>query len=396
MSGAALLDRVQTGGPGQINIGEERIYEVGNLLSVGKTTDTPDLTFNLETFDPTSETEAIITHVDTTSFTPGQEFDLNDAQPFDIISPWQGDGSSTSSVGGAVIPYLNLENATYRAGVRQSVQKTFTLRSDALYVAGLTPYWQEFAAAGVGPYVFTNTAVETTETGDTIFALCVTLYHTDGTYERLFFGANADYTNTSGGFTLTATGAAKLQVGTTLEAVYFSSTPRTLLQADHPDTTEKPAAVRHQTVDVYISDGGATPILIRQGGLQNFEANRRVTLDRDEELGSAHAVAISYDIPDVSGTMTMRPATVAYMIARLEQLSGVDTGKVINAVTRTPLEMEIQISHPDTGDRIQTWYTPDAKFTLPGIQPRANTKLELQIPWSSESGTWLVYEGERP
>lgn len=395
LGGATLIDRVQTEGVGQINIPEERVYEVGNPLSVGKTQDTPDLTFNLETLDPTSEIEAILTHADPTAIVAGQEFDLNDAQPVDWISPWQGGGSSTSSIGGIIVPYTTLENATYRAGVRQSMQKTFTMRGDSIYVAGKTPYWEQFAAAGAGPYSFANgVAVATEELGVDVFALCVTIFHTDSTYERLYH--TIDYTDDSAGFQLTATGTDKLQVGDVMEVTYFTSTPRSLLQVDHPTASQKPAAVRHQTVDVYVSDGAATPILLRWGGLQNFEANRRVTLDRDEELGSAHVVSTDYDIPDVSGTITMRPSTLEYFLARCAQMTGVDDDKVINVLSRLPLELEVHIGDPTTGDRIQTWYSPDARFTVPGIQPRANQKIEVSIPWSSDTGVWLVYDGERP
>ena len=59
-NGATIIDRVQTGGPGQVNIPTEKIYELGNYKSVATIRDTPDLQFSLESFDVSSEVEALL------------------------------------------------------------------------------------------------------------------------------------------------------------------------------------------------------------------------------------------------------------------------------------------------------------------------------------------------
>jgi len=43
-----------------------------------------------------------------------------------------------------------------------------------------------------------------------------------------------------------------------------------------------------------------------------------------------------------------------------------------------------------------TLYVPDARFTLPNIQSRVQTKLETPFGFTSDGGTLLVYNGERP
>ena len=52
-----VIDRAQTAGPGQLNIPTQKIYELGNYKSVSTIRDTPDLTFNLESFDVSTEIE---------------------------------------------------------------------------------------------------------------------------------------------------------------------------------------------------------------------------------------------------------------------------------------------------------------------------------------------------
>lgn len=60
-NGVTLIDRIQTGGPGQLNIPTEKIYELGNYKSLATVRDTPDLTFSLESFDVSTEIEAMLT-----------------------------------------------------------------------------------------------------------------------------------------------------------------------------------------------------------------------------------------------------------------------------------------------------------------------------------------------
>lgn len=55
-----LIDRAQTAGPGQLNQNSEKIYELGNYYSLATIYDTPDLTFNLESFDVSAEFEALL------------------------------------------------------------------------------------------------------------------------------------------------------------------------------------------------------------------------------------------------------------------------------------------------------------------------------------------------
>lgn len=60
-NGLTVIDRIQTAGPGQVNIPTEKINELGNYKSVATVRDTPDLTFSYESWDTSTETEALLT-----------------------------------------------------------------------------------------------------------------------------------------------------------------------------------------------------------------------------------------------------------------------------------------------------------------------------------------------
>lgn len=60
-NGTTVIDRIQTGGPGQVNIPTEKIYELGNYKSVATVRDVPDLQFPIESYDVSTEFEEFVT-----------------------------------------------------------------------------------------------------------------------------------------------------------------------------------------------------------------------------------------------------------------------------------------------------------------------------------------------
>jgi hypothetical protein len=60
-NGQTVIDRIQTGGPGQVNIPTEKIYELGNYKSLATVRDVPDLTFTMESYDVSTEVESMVT-----------------------------------------------------------------------------------------------------------------------------------------------------------------------------------------------------------------------------------------------------------------------------------------------------------------------------------------------
>lgn len=383
-----LVSRLNTTGPGSLGIPEEKIYEVGNQESIATLRDVPDLTWDMESGDMTTALEDRLLGL-TTPQANGFEYDFNESVPMDVVGLFK--GGAFTSVRGIGAPYLNLDTLSYRFAVRTSSSETATLRGDSIYYVPGTAYTQVFAAAGVGPYSFANgPGIVTRETGDVVYAYCVTLVESDGTVTRLFFGD--DYTNTSSGFTLTTAAPG----GSELHVMYGSATTRALPQTIHPSVTSVPAAVRGRDVDVYISDGAATPSLVRWRGIQNIEVTRRVTLERTEELGNKHVVSSEYDVPEVSGSLTMHAPDIEYLWDRIHQVTDVPTNETANALSSQALEMEIVIRHPDTGVAIKTLYLEDARFLPPAAPVRANSTIESTFTFSSDGGRLLCYKGDRP
>ena len=127
-----VVDRIQSAGPGNLNIPEEKIYELGNWQTIATVRDIPDLSFDLESFDTTCEFEALLLNINPNDLTASQALDFQDHVPLDIISPFKSRRNAFDIVKGLAVPYLTLERATYRFGLRQNAAQQFTLRGDSI------------------------------------------------------------------------------------------------------------------------------------------------------------------------------------------------------------------------------------------------------------------------
>ena len=414
-----VVDRIQSGGPGSLNIPQEKIYELGNWKSVAIVRDIPDLSFDLESFDVSAEFEALLVGkkgaAAAGSAASGDqldgrvgynEVDLENHIPIDVISPFKSRRNHFDIVKGVAIPYLTLERATYRYGVGQNATQQFSLRGDSIYYTPGQPYYEELSYTGAGTYSFdTGSAIEYLERNVSIYALCLSVVTDDGSYRRLF--APSDFTSTASGFTITSAGAAKVAALTgttkTLRVAYGSTVTGSYTQTGnnpsgnkiHQGTSVKPAAVRARDIDVYIGSTDATPVWKRFTGVQSAEVNWSVQLDNDQEFGNRHYVLRDYMVPDVAGTIGLKPFDTADMWEKLADITGVDTNQVIGADSVTPIPVEIRISHPDDGTVLKTIYVPDARFQVPGYSGRIQTKLETQLSFTSDQGSMYVYNGRR-
>lgn len=387
------MDRIQTGGVGSLSIPEEKVYELGNFQSVATVRDTPDLTFDVESTDAGCEFESIITFVDPTLVQDGDEFDLADAKPLDIISPIKAGTGIFTTPRGLIIPYLTLEQSTYRGAIRQNFTQQHSFRGDSYYFVDGTPYYEEYDGDGVtGTFNLTHTAIEYNYSGDVMYVVDACVIFSDGTSRRLNFGDG--YTNTANDFTILDP-ATDAPVGSTIKVVYGSADVATYAQTVHENASVKPAAIRHQNIDIYVGSSDATPTFTRWTDIQSFEVTRRVNLDRDEEFGNSQYVAQDYDVPDVNGSLVVRPRDLDSLWDKVFQVADVSAGELAGPLTSVPLPVEIRISDPDTGDRLKTLYTPDARFTIPGVQGRVQQKTEVTFPFSSDSGQLLIYQGNR-
>ncbi len=391
-----VIDRIQTGGVSSLDIPQEKIYELGNYQTVATIFDIPDLSFDLESFDVSTEVEALIHGRAPGSVVDGDEFTFATTYPLDVISPFKAGNGSFSIVKGLVVPYLNLDTVVYNGAVKQNVSEQFTLRGDSIYYVPGTPYYQEFTLVNNQlSYTLDHTAIPYVESGNTLYALsaCVKNVST-GAYKRLFFGTDANgYTNTS---TTITTISDWFDAGyTKLHVTYGSATAGSYPQSVHQAVANlTPAAVRAKDILLYVGAGGtATSSLVRWSGVQSFQLTRKVNLESDEEFGNSKYVSTDYDTADVNGTITVRPSDIGSLFTLIQQVTETTSSEVSGPLSGGGLELMIQVRAAD-GSIIKTWNVPDARFTIPAPQGQVQTKLDVQFPFTSDAGLLSVFKGD--
>ena len=422
-----VIDRIQTGGPGALNIPEEKIYELGNKNSVATVRDIPDLSFDLESLDVSTEFESILlaqTPIAAgTIGTTGTEFNFDDSIPVDVISPFKSSQKAFDIVRGLIVPCLSLENVTYRFGVRQSAMQQFSLKGDAIYYTPGTPHFEEVAYGGGvnDDYVYdypgasgSPTPIDFQEQGETFTTLSVSLVNTTtGDYKRLFFGEGyqeptpggfripLDYgTGTGVGefnkvrFTYSSDAAVSYDPSAAGPSAGLSPTAHAgQLGRIHQGVSVKPAAVRGKDIKVYVSDNVSTGDFTLFRGVQTVELMRTVNLENDEELGNHHYVSQDYVTPDVMGNFSVKPIDTADLWAQIAQITGVDATEVIGPQTTTTVAVKVEVLDPDDGSVLKTIHVPDARFKVPGLSGRANQKLETTFNFVSDTGQMSVFDG---
>lgn len=396
-NGTVLIDRIQTGGPGQLNIPNEQIFELGNYKSVARVYDTPDLQFSLESLDVSTEIEQLLCGV--TSIDPVDGLDLASCVPIDIASQLKGGllaADPTLVVASIGLPYLYMESISYRFGLRDNATQQVSLRGDTIFYNAGPCYVEETAGtASAGQAVATAHPAYEAATADARRVLAVTVAG-----QRLTFGP--DYTETYGSVTAGAAVTtihlvAAVPTTESIRIIYASPTPKVYAQSVHPDTTVKPAAVRGRDIEIYV--GGYDPDDIpgsqvnKLPSVQSVTLDWKATLDRDEEFGNRFAVATDFEVPDVSGSVDIKPRDVAGLMTTLRKITGVtDVTQGIGPDTQALLTMDTVIKDPESGDVIKRLHVPDARFTLPGFQGRVQTKTTVTLPMTSDQGTLLVFD----
>ncbi len=383
-----VVDRIQTAGVTGINVNETRIEELGNYQTVGTQRDIPDLTFEIESWDVTTELESLLTGGDNTEAN-GTNFDLSTFIPIDILSPFKNKNLFTVA-GGVIIPYLSLESMVYNFSLTDNAAMTATMRGDSIFYTSGGVFQDNFSGDGTTTaFNFANgPAYKSTISGDDYYALSVMVNDgTSWTRQRL----GTDYTNTATGITFTT---APPSGSNNIKVVYTSGTAQSFAQSVH-DTT-KPAGVRGRDIFVRLGDGAATPTYTDWLGVQSGSVNWRVTLERDEEFGNSQVVAQDFDTPEVDGSVTMKPSDVSALISQIRSVAGLTGTDVANA-TQDPPQLQLQFEIRDSSGTAQkTLVIPDAKFSMPQIQGNVGQKLETDFSFSSASGTLNVYKGAAP
>lgn len=385
-----LVQRLQTAGPGNLNIPQNKINELGNYKSVAITHDTPDLTFTMDSFDVTTAPESLITR---DAATP---FDLTNPAPLDIASQWlpgEADPAAFDVVESVAIPYLVLESAAYRFGLRDNATQTFTLRGDSIFYNPGATIVEQFVGSGVGGQALVLGHPAGVYNGDLLSgprrALSVMVDR-----ERLLYGV--DYTEAATGagafraVTITLTNPAL--AGARVQVVYFTNDVISYPQTVHTAASVKPAAIRGKDITILVNGVAVTN---RWTGVQSLNIDERFTVERDEEMGSAVATSIDYsDTPTVNGQLVVRCRNPQDLHARLVEAFNIPSAtEAIGPTTYYDCRLDAVLHHPDTGAVLKTLEISDANFVLPGFSGRVNTKLDLTFPFQSALGNLVALSG---
>lgn len=384
-----VVDRIQTGGVTGININEDRLEELGNYEAIGTVRDIPDITFEVQSFDVTTELESLLTGGDN-SEAAGTLFNLANFIPIDILSPFKASGTYDVD-GGVIIPFLNLESMSYNMTLTDSATMTATMRGDSVfYTTGATHFQVESGDGATTVFNLDNSpAYKSTISGDDYYALSVMVH--DGTaWRRQRLGTHYSNTNSAVTFVTAPPNAAN-----NIKIVYSSGTAQEFLQTVHEAPPTKPSGVRGRDIYVRLGNGSATPTYTDWLGVQSANVDWRVTLERDEEFGNPQVVSQDFDTPEVNGSVTMKPASTTALFAQVQAIAGITGTDIANATQDPPeLQLEFKITDPTTGNTMKTLAVPDAKFQMPGVQGNVGQKLEQDFTFTGASGVLNIYKGD--
>lgn len=391
-----VVDRIQSAGAGSVNVNTERIEELGNYSSIATLRDIPDLSFDMETYDMSGEIHQMLYNAGAGDVAGTLYSPETDVIPIDVLSPFKGEGLFTE-VRSLAIPYLNIESIVYNFSVDNPASMNVGLRGDSIFYIPGGVYRETFVGDGIasaftfggGTGGVAGPALSTTIDGVTRFALGVSIEDTTttpSTFTRLRY--DIDYTETSTAVTLIGAFATP-PATTNIYIVYGNAATGTYGAGIHKAVAAgAPAAVKGRNIEVRLA--GAEWF-----GLQSASVEWRATLERDEELNNPNVVDQDFDVPEVTGTLTMKAATAAALFDQILDANGIASPNIVNAVVDpAQLALEFIIKDPADGTTLQTLIVPDAQFDPVAIQGQVGNKLEVDFPFSSAGGDLNVYKGD--
>jgi hypothetical protein len=294
------------------------------------------------------------------------------------------------------LPFLYVEQMSYRFGLRDNATQSASLRGDTIFYNPGATFVEEVAGSGAaGQTIITEHPAFQVAAGDQRRVLAVTAGK-----NRLNFGA--DYAETygaeaNGAAVTTVTLEAAVPAEETVRIVYSSPDRVEYTQAAHPSATVKPAAVKGKDIEVYVGGYDPDDVLGSQvnkmTSVQAVNVDWRVTIDKDEEFGNYYAVGLDFDVPQVNGSVDIKPRDPAEFNALVRQVSGVtDDTKVVGTSTSVPLPLDVVVKNPETGQTLKRLHVPDARFTPPGYSGRVQQKTTITLNYESDEGTLIVFD----
>jgi len=404
-----LIDRLQSAGLGDINVGSDTIRETGNYLNVEKVLQDPDLSFSMESFDVSTEVEALLTGDSSGGVgdPAGTAYTLSDMGSVHITSPWKDEttGSAGTIDAGVLIPNYFVTRASYRFGVDENAGETFELAGSEAYMAQFNPVNEiQVASAGQTTFVTAAPAVRHRVGGfsSNEFKYVMGVI-TDTTQQTA--GTSNDYVVTTATTTEAEVATVEFNdppgAGVEVHIAYFDATTLpSFPQTIHPAATTKPGAVRGRDIKVYahIPSGGAEAsgrVEIKCVQAVSVEGAKTTELERC--MGELLPVGRTVTEQDVTGDLGYRAADSDQIFQFLRQITGVASGESIGVLNSFPVGLEIEILDPtDRTVTLKTIWVEDAKFQIPATPAQAGSVVDFTLNWESNGGELTVYKGAKP
>lgn len=396
-SAGFVIDRIQSAGASSVNVNTERIEELGNYNAIATLRDTPDLSFEMETYDMGTEIHELLLGA-AAADAAGTKYDVElDVVPFNVISPFKAAGAF-NNIRGIIVPFLTIESLAYSFSVDNVGSLNVGLRGDSIYYVPGGVYEERFSGNGIltsftfggGTGGTAGPALKTVVGGSNWYVLDV--MYDDGTngWVRQKRGATLDYTDTS---TTVDFNTAPASGTDNIRVVYGNATEPTYAAGVHKTVGDNtPAAVKGRYVEI---QWGASQTVWT--GVQSASVEWRATLERDEELGNPLVVAQDFDVPDVTGSITMKAADAAALFDQILDVQGITSPDIVNAVEDPPeIDIRFVIKDPFDGATLQTLRVPDAQFDPVAIQGQVGNKLEVDFAFTSAGGDLDIYKGAVP
>lgn len=351
----------------------------------------------------TAGTTATVPSINETGPAAGTLFKLDSALPLDVLSQFKGgltESDPYATEGSVIIPYLILESASYKFGLTSDAEQTFGLRGDAIFYSPGSGFQEIF--------VGTNTANQTINpahpafpyNGDLINGTKYMLGVRLKSGKRLQFGT--DYTEAAvddglsdGGSTITLTIIEAVPTSDYVEIVYSSPVVAEYAQTVHtvPNVT-KPAAIRGRDIEVFV---GGTELSDRWTSVQSVEIDWKVDLDRNEEFGNYQLIDSDFFVPDVSGSIVVRPRHVPELLTKVQQSQGIESAtEVGGAQNPINIDVVIKLHSPYDGSILKCLEIPDCQILPPSYSAKVQTKVDVTFQLESATGVLNIYHGDMP
>jgi hypothetical protein len=410
VAGNNVIDRLQSAGLGDVNVPIDTIREVGNYEVVDKVPQEPDFQFSLESWDVSTEMEAMLVGK-VGSATPGAsgaypgaadpagtEYKWSDCGMLNIISPWKDATTHASGIIGAghIVPGYYPTRIAYNFGVTDNASQTVELSGGSFYYAKTAPV-EEFATGDGSDKTFDTAEVPRqyrkggSEGTEFLFVFGVIVDGVLQTEEVDYFVSDAG----AGRKTITFVDAPANNA--LIRFAYFTETAKAYPQSVHASSITKPGAVRGRNIAIRFYLDAAASASVKVGGVQTVTLEATVDSTVEREFDNENIVGRTINGRDANGTLVVRSKDYKAFIRLMSQVTGVDEDEVFGWLNLHTVGLEIAIQNPkNTGEILKTLWVDDAQFQPPGTGARVNQPTDFTFRWASKSGDFSVFKGARP